>query len=123
MGELITAAGADLVLASSGGSDGTPFLILLLLAAGPAAGVGVWAWIQARYRNRSARYRPQDSSHHRVVSVRQDDAYVRRLQTSRSSVDGRNESRHDQRAQVSRVYEIEQPSPPSADEVEEAPEA
>lgn len=96
-----------------GGSDGGGFLALLLFAAGPGAGVAVWMWIQSTYRNRAARYRPEETVHHRLVDLRGDDALVRRFRTRAGSVDGGNELRPEQRASRWRVLESEVEAPPA----------
>ena len=88
-----------------GSSDASPFFALLLFAAGPGAGVAVWMWIQARYRNRSARYRPEEAVHTRLVDLRRNDALVRHLRTRSGSIDGGNELRPEQRARTWRVLE------------------
>ncbi len=106
-----------------GGSDGTPLFALILFALGPGAGVAVWWWIQSHYRNRAARYRPEEVVSTKVVDLRASDALVRRLRTRSSGIDGGNELRPEQRARIWRVVEtpVEQaPEPhPSAEDLAE----
>ncbi|MDN4479260.1 hypothetical protein QQX10_05270 [Demequina sp. SYSU T00039] len=95
-----------------GNSDGSPLIALFLFALGPGAGVAVWMWIQGHYRNRSARYRPEEVVRTHVVDLRGDDALVRRLRTRSGSIDGGNELRPEQRARVWRVIEAPVEAPP-----------
>ena len=101
-----------------GSSDGSAVIGLILFALGPGAGVAVWMWIQARYRNRSARYRPEEVVQTHLVDLRGDDALVRHLRTKSGSIDGGNELRPEQRARAWRVLEtpvetpVEPPAPP-----------
>lgn len=102
----------EMILASGGSSEGSTGLAALLFLAGPAAAWGVWSWIYARYRNRSARYKPEDVVQHKVANLASDDAYIRRIQTGRSTVEGRNDREPHQRAAYVRVLEAEIEAPP-----------
>jgi hypothetical protein len=87
-------------------SDGSGGLAFALFIAGPATGFAIWAWIHARYRNKGARYRPDQVVAHTVARLDQNDAFVKRTVSKSSSLSGRNEGSHDQRA--ARVEVIEQ---------------
>ena len=97
----------------SGDSD-SGLIGLLLLAVGPASGVGVYMWIQARYRNRAARYRPDQTVAYTVSSLTGDDQPRGRYSTKSGSISGRNENQPDARASVSRMFHGELPQPPDA---------
>jgi hypothetical protein len=75
------------------------FIFLL----GPGSGVAIWMWIQAKYRNRSARYKPESTVAHTITNMVKEDALVRRLRSRSRSISGRNETNHHVRARLSRV--------------------
>jgi hypothetical protein len=79
-------------------SEGSGALALALFAAGPGAGIVLWGWIQAKYRNKAARYMPERVVHHQVHNLAADDKFVKDIVSTNSSIDGRNESNHTLRA-------------------------
>ncbi|PKQ25239.1 MAG: hypothetical protein CVT64_11085 [Actinobacteria bacterium HGW-Actinobacteria-4] len=84
-------------------AEGTGALVIALLLAGPGAGLVLWGWIQAKYRNRAARYMPERVVHHQVHNLTTDDAFIKDIVTENSSVEGRNESSHHVRAATSKA--------------------
>jgi hypothetical protein len=72
-------------------SDGVGAIVFFLLAAGPGAGIALYGWIQARYRNRAARYMPERVVHHTVTKLDTDDAFAKKIVTRDSSIEGRND--------------------------------
>jgi hypothetical protein len=71
--------------------DGVGAIVFFLFAAGPAAGLGIWGWINARYRNRAARYMPEKVVHHKVNRLDSDDAFAKKIVSTSGSIDGRND--------------------------------
>ncbi len=84
----------------SGDSGGIAFF---LFAVGPATGIGIWMWIQAKYRNKNARYKPESTVAHTITDVVQEDKFSRKIVSRSRSIKGRNEKDHHERARVSRV--------------------
>ena len=84
-------------------SEGTGALVIALLLAGPGAGVVLWGWIQARYRNRAARYKPETVVSYEVHNLVAEDAFLKDIVTQNSAVEGRNESNHTLRAAQSKA--------------------
>lgn len=84
----------------SGDSGGIAFF---LFAVGPAIGIGIWMWIQAKYRNRSARYKPETTVAHTITKVVKQDKFTRKIVSESTSITGRNERDHHERARVSGV--------------------
>lgn len=84
----------------SNDSGNIAWIIFLL---GPGSGVAIWMWIQAKYRNRSARYKPETTVAHTITNMVKEDALIRRLRSRSRSISGRNETSHHTRARVSRV--------------------
>jgi len=113
----ILATGLMMYSGGDGGSGGG-VLALLLFAAGPAAGWGTWVWIQNRYRNRSARYRPDRTVAHHVSSLTGDDQPRGRYRSKSSTIDGRNDDSPDRRARNSQYFhgEIKAPEQPEVPE-------
>ncbi len=83
-------------MSDSGNSAGA--IAVALFAAGPATGVFIYASIQAKYRNRKARYMPEKVVDYKVERMDVNDNYAGTFTTKRGSVQGRNESDHAQRA-------------------------
>ena len=71
--------------------DGEGAIILFLFAAGPAAGLAIYGWIHARYRNRNARYMPERVVAHTVTKLTPTDAFAQKIVSRNSSIDGRND--------------------------------
>lgn len=71
--------------------DGVGGIVLFLFAAGPAAGLGIWGWIQARYRNKGARYMPEKVVNHKLTRLDTDDAFVRSIVSKSSRTEGAND--------------------------------
>ncbi len=84
-------------------SEGTGALVLALFAAGPGAGLVLWGWIQAKYRNRAARYMPERTVAHEVHNLEAEDTFLKDIVSENSSVDGRNERSHTVRLKVSKA--------------------
>lgn len=84
-------------------SEGTGALVFALFAAGPGAGIVLWGWIQAKYRNKAARYMPERVVHHQVHNLKAEDAFVKDIVSTNSSIDGRNESSHTVRAKTTKA--------------------
>jgi hypothetical protein len=80
--------GQEHAMSSSSDNGGIAFA---LFAAGPAAGVGTWVWIQAKYRNRSARYMPERVVKYEAKNLKADDAFVKHIVSRSSSIEGRND--------------------------------
>lgn len=75
----------------NGSSDNGGGIAFFLFAAGPAVGLGVWMWIQAKYRNRSARYMPERVVSYQATNLKADDAFVRHLVSRSANIKGRND--------------------------------
>ncbi len=84
----------------SGDSGGIAWFIFAL---GPGSGIAIWAWIQAKYRNKNARYKPESTVDHTITNVVQEDQFTRRIVSRSRSIRGRNDSSHHERARVSGV--------------------
>lgn len=84
-------------------SDGSGNIAWIIFALGPGSGIAIWAWIQAKYRNRNARYTPETTVDHTITKVVQDDQFTRSIRSRSRSISGRNERDHHVRARVSRV--------------------
>ena len=85
---------------------------LFLFALGPAAGLAIWGYIKARYRNAGARYMPERVVDFKVTSLEKSDTYLRETKSSSSRMSGANEDDVHVRAQFVRVFqhgELEQP--------------
>ena len=87
----------------SSSSDNGGGLALFLFAAGPAAGLGTWLWIQARYRNRGARYMPERVVKYEAKNIKADDAFVKKITSRSSDVEGRNDGSPHVRAKFTKV--------------------
>ena len=87
-------------MSSSSDNGGIAFA---LFAAGPAAGIGTWTWIQAKYRNKSARYMPEKVVKYEARNLKADDAFVKHLVSRSSSIDGRNDGSPQVRAKYTNV--------------------
>jgi hypothetical protein len=88
-------------MSSSSGNNGG--LAFALFAAGPAAGIGTWVWIQAKYRNRSARYMPEKVVKYEAKNIKADDAFVKKIVSRSSSIEGRNDTSPQERAKYTKV--------------------
>lgn len=84
-------------------SEGVSGFALFLFAAGPATGIFVWARIQAKYRNRAARYMPERVVAHKLVSITNEDTFVKKTVSQSSSLSGRNEASHHERAKFTKT--------------------
>lgn len=84
-------------------SEGSGSIAWFLFALGPGSGIAIWAWIQAKYRNKNARYKPESTVDHTITNVVHEDTFTRKIVSRSRSITGRNESNHHQRARVSRV--------------------
>ena len=89
----------------SDSSSGVAFLEFALFAAGPASGIFVYSSIQAKYRNRSARYMPERDVARAVTDMVVTDEFTEKVTVDNSSIDGRNDSSHAERAAFSKVTE------------------
>lgn len=87
----------------SGSSDDNGGIAFFLFAAGPAAGLGTWMWIQAKYRNRGARYMPERVVKYEAKNIKADDAFVKKITSRSSSIDGRNDGSPHVRAKLTKV--------------------
>lgn len=83
--------------------EGTAALVGVLFLAGPLSGVAVYQSIQSKYRNRSARYRPEAVVAHEVHNLVVEDVFVDRFTTKATEVDGRNDHSPEVRAQYSKA--------------------
>ncbi|PKQ18444.1 MAG: hypothetical protein CVT68_03375 [Actinobacteria bacterium HGW-Actinobacteria-8] len=84
-------------------SDDSGSIAWFIFALGPGTGIAIWMWIQAKYRNKSARYKPESTVAHTITNVVQEDTFTRKIVSRSRSVNGRNERDHHERARVSRV--------------------
>ncbi|WP_062204342.1 hypothetical protein [Demequina salsinemoris] len=122
LGDVSDVLAANVVLAYGGGGGdggGLGFFALLLFAAGPAAGWGTWTWIQRRYRNREARYRPDRTVAHHVSSLTGDDQPRGRFRSRSAYTSDRNDGAPDQRARHAQYFHGELRKPEAEDEVED----
>jgi hypothetical protein len=87
----------------SSSSSNSGGLALALFAAGPAAGIGTWAWIQAKYRNKNARYMPEKVVKYETKDLKADDAFVRKIVSRSSNIEGRNDTSPQVRARYTNV--------------------
>ncbi len=76
-----------------------------IFALGPGSGIAIWTWIQAKYRNKNARYKPESTVAHTITNVVQNDQFTRKITSRSRSINGRNERDHHERARVSGVVE------------------
>lgn len=74
-----------------------------LFLSGPLAGAAVYRWIQAKYRNRGARYMPERDVAREVTDMVVKDEFVGRETVNNSSISGRNDLSPATRAKVSKV--------------------
>ena len=86
-------------------SEGSGGIAWFIFALGPGTGIAIWMWIQAKYRNRNARYKPETTVAHTITNVVQEDKFTRKIVSRSRSITGRNERDHHERARVSRVVE------------------
>ncbi len=84
-------------------SDDSGSIAWFIFALGPGTGIAIWMWIQAKYRNKGARYKPETTVAHTITNVVQDDKFTRKIVSRSRSITGRNERDHHERARVSRV--------------------
>lgn len=108
----------ETVILADSSSEGTGAVALFLFALGPAAGLAIWGYIKARYRNAGARYMPERVVDFKVTSLEKGDTYLRETKSSSSRMSGANEDDVHVRAQFVRVFqhgELEQPKESSAD--------
>ena len=114
-----------MILADSS-SDGPGAVALFLFALGPAAGLAIWGYIKARYRNAGARYMPERVVDYKVTTLDKSDTYLRETKSNSSRMAGANEDDVHVRAQFVRVFqhgELEQPkASPPADAGTDAPD-
>ena len=83
--------------------EGTAAVVGALFLAGPVSGIAVYKSIQAKYRNRSARYRPEEVVAHEVHNLVVEDVFVERFTTKATQVEGRNDNAPEVRAQYSKA--------------------
>lgn len=83
---------------SSDSDSGIGAAIIALFAAGPATGIFVYGSIQAKYRNRSARYMPERVVKYEAKNMEIQDAFTGSITSHSSSISGRNERDHATRA-------------------------
>ena len=86
-------------------SSGIGFVEVALFAAGPASGIFVYQSIQAKYRNRGARYMPERDVARAVTDMVVTDEFIERATVDNSSITGRNDSTPSARAAFSKVTE------------------
>ena len=84
-------------------SDDSNGIVWFIFALGPGTGIAIWAWIQAKYRNKDARYKPESTVAHTITNVVQGDTFTRKIVSRSRSITGRNDSSHHERARVSGV--------------------
>lgn len=87
----------------SDSSDGNLGLAGILFVSGPAAGFFVYQSIQAKYRNRNARYMPERDVSRAVSDMVVEDAFVEEVIVDNSSITGRNDANPAVRAPFSKV--------------------
>jgi len=86
-------------------SESSGSIAWFIFALGPGTGIAIWMWIQAKYRNKNARYKPESTVDHTITNLVQDDKFTRKIVSRSRSIKGRNDSSHHERARVSRVVE------------------
>ncbi len=86
-------------------SEGSGGIAWLVFALGPGSGILIWMWIQAKYRNKNARYKPESTVDHTITNIVKQDTFTRKIKSRSRSITGRNDSSHHERARVSRVLE------------------
>ena len=74
-----------------------------LFLSGPLAGAAVYRSIQAKYRNRGARYMPERDVAREVADMVVKDEFVKRETVDNSSISGRNDDSPAKRAKFSKV--------------------
>lgn len=84
-------------------SDDSGSIAWFIFAIGPGTGIAIWAWIQAKYRNKNARYKPESTVDHTITNMVQGDTFTRKIVSRSRSITGRNDSSHHERARVSGV--------------------
>ena len=89
----------------SNSSSGVGFVEIALFVSGPASGIFVYQRIQAKYRNRSARYMPERDVARAVTDMVVTDEFTEKVTVDNSSIDGRNDSSPAERAEFSKVTE------------------
>ena len=87
----------------SDSSSGVGFVEVALFVAGPASGIFVYQTIQAKYRNRKARYMPERDVARQVTDMEVVDQFTGRATVDNSSIAGRNDSTPAVRARYSKV--------------------
>lgn len=87
----------------SDSSDGNLGVAGFLFISGPAAGLFVYNRIQAKYRNRSARYMPERDVARDVADMVVEDAFTEEATVANSSITGRNDGTPAVRAAFSKV--------------------
>jgi len=83
--------------------DNTVAIAGFLFLSGPLAGAAVYRAIQAKYRNRSARYMPERDVAREVSDMVVKDEFVARETVSNSQTRGRNDTTPAVRAPFSKV--------------------
>jgi hypothetical protein len=87
----------------SSSSSNSGGLALALFAAGPAAGIGTWVWIQAKYRNKNARYMPEKVVKYEANDLKADDAFAKKIVSRSSDIERRNDTSPQVRAKFTKV--------------------
>jgi len=99
-----------MILADSS-SDGSGGVVLFLFAIGPLAGLAIWGYIKARYRNRGARYMPERVVDFTVTSLEKGDTFLRETKSSSARLTGANHDQPNVRAAtVNVVQEVKPPA-------------
>ncbi len=86
-------------------SNGVVAVAGILFLSGPLAGAAVRASIQAKYRNRAARYMPERDVARAVTDMVVEDAFTERVTVDNSTIIGRNDATPAVRAAFSKVTE------------------
>jgi hypothetical protein len=86
-------------------SNGVVAVAGFLFLSGPLAGAAVRASIQAKYRNRGARYMPERDVARAVTDMVVEDAFKEKVTVDNASIIGRNDSSPAVRAAFSKVTE------------------
>ena len=84
-------------------SSGVGYVEIALFVAGPTSGIFVYQSIQAKYRNRNARYMPERDVSRAVTDMVITDEFAGRATVDNKSISGRNDSTPAVRAKFSRV--------------------
>lgn len=87
----------------SNSSNGVGFVEIALFVAGPASGIFVYQSIQAKYRNRKARYMPERDVARAVTDMVITDEFTGRATVDNKSIKDRNDSTPAVRARFSKV--------------------